>query len=280
MWCTECKVAFSWNTGKVVISGAIHNPHYYNYLQQNGGGNAPRNPGDILCGGLIPFYTLNSITRWLSRFNQASWYSLIMKNVIIAKYFNENKVEDINKFVLILNNLHRYINHITHIDLVNAREKVRNLENHDSLTVQYILNKKTKDELATNIFKNDNQRKKFSELLNIYELLSVVGVERFNSIYNNYDSLCKEFNSKKKDSSFDVKDFENFILIIVNFINEFNYLINYTNNQLSVISYTYNLSVNIIKYNINGYWDSVGRKFKQSDVLKIDKKNEASCSYH
>ena len=198
MWCTECKVAFSWNTGKVVISGAIHNPHYYNYLQQNGGGNAPRNPGDILCGGLIPFYTLNSITRWLSRFNQASWYSLIMKNEIIAKYFNENKVEDINKFVLILNNLHRYINHITHIDLVNAREKVRNLENHDSLTVQYILNKKTKDELATNIFKNDNQRKKFSELLNIYELLSVVGVERFNSIYNNYDSLCKEFNSKKR----------------------------------------------------------------------------------
>ena len=85
---------------------------------------------------------------------------------------------------------------------------------------------------------------------------------------------------QKKDSSFDVKDFENFILIIVNFINEFNYLINYTNNQLSVISYTYNLSVNIIKYNINGYWDSVGRKFKQSDVLKIDKKNEASCSYH
>ena len=77
---------------------------------------------------------------------------------------------------------------------------------------------------------------------------------------------------QKKDSSFDVKDFENFILIIVNFINEFNYLINYTNNQLSVISYTYNLSVNIIKYNINGYWDSVGRKFKQSDVLKLIKK--------
>ena len=45
MWCTECKVAFSWNTGKVVISGAIHNPHYYNYLQQNGGGNLPTYTG-------------------------------------------------------------------------------------------------------------------------------------------------------------------------------------------------------------------------------------------
>ena len=281
MWCTECKVEFSWNTGKIVISGAIHNPHYYNYLQQNGGGeNAPRNPGDVLCGGLIPFYILNSIMRWLTRFNQASWYSIIMKNEIIAKYLNENNINEINSLINVLSSLHRCVNHITNVDLINAREKVRTLENHDNLTVQYILNKKTKDELATNIFKNDNQRKKFSELLNIYELLSVVGIERFNSINNNYDSLCKKYSVKKNDSTFVTQDFVNFILTIINFINEFNYLIDYTNKQLSVISYTYNLNVNILKYNVNGHWDSVSKKFKHSDIVNNDKKNEASCSYH
>ena len=278
MWCTECKVAFSWNTGKVVISGAIHNPHYYNYLQQNGGGNAPRNPQDVLCGGLIPYYILNIIVRWIEKFNDkdASYYSMIMKNEIIAKYFNENKVNNINNLVTIIINLHRYINHITNVDLINAREKVRTLENHDHLTVLYILNKKTKDELATNIFKNDNQRKKFFEVLNIFELLSVVGIERFNSIHNNYNSLYKKNNTKKNNTI--NNDFENFILTIVTFINEFNTLIDYTNKQLSIISYTYNLKVNIVQFN-NYNWDSISKKFTHADILKIDNTNEASCSY-
>ena len=199
-----------------------------------------------------------------------------MKNEIIAKYLNENNINEINSLITVLSSLHRCINHITNVDLINAREKVRTLENHDNLTVQYILNKKTKDELATNIFKNDNQRKKFSELLNIYELLSVVGIERFNSINNNYDSLCKKYSVKKNDSTFVTQDFVNFILTIINFINEFNCLIDYTNKQLSVISYTYNLNVNILKYNVNGHWDSVSKKFKHSDIVNNDKKNEAS----
>jgi len=27
MWCIECHIAFSWNTGEVVRDGMIHNPH-------------------------------------------------------------------------------------------------------------------------------------------------------------------------------------------------------------------------------------------------------------
>ena len=35
MWCTQCCTAFSWNTGRI-HTGTVHNPHYFNWLQQNG----------------------------------------------------------------------------------------------------------------------------------------------------------------------------------------------------------------------------------------------------
>lgn len=57
MYCTECDTAFSWTTGKVVVSGVIHNPHYYERMQKLKGA-VPRQPGDIVCGGWPRFWDL------------------------------------------------------------------------------------------------------------------------------------------------------------------------------------------------------------------------------
>lgn len=49
MFCLHCHTAFDWRSGKIA-TGAIHNPHYYEWQRQNNNGVAPRVPGDVPVG--------------------------------------------------------------------------------------------------------------------------------------------------------------------------------------------------------------------------------------
>lgn len=67
MFCTQCHTAFDWNSGKKVTHGAIHNPHYFDYVRQLNGGQMPRAAGDIPCGdGLPNAWTLDNRLRSLT----------------------------------------------------------------------------------------------------------------------------------------------------------------------------------------------------------------------
>lgn len=269
MWCTECKVAFSWNTGKIVYGGQIHNPHYYQYMRnQNGGGAAPRNPGDVLCGGLIPYYTLNNFLRYLGSYSQQDWFNTIKTDVVINKFIVDYNITTISQFNTILLELHRVINHLTNVNLVHTREKVRSLGNNDELTVQYILNRKTKEELSTIILKNDTSRKKHNELLNIYELLSVVGIEKFNNLSQMYSNFPIK-NAKKID------DLIKMLHTVISVIAEYNTLLEYCNKQSVEISRSYNQSVALIVMKGHKYEIKTG-KFREEDLERISKKRKGN----
>lgn len=65
MYCTSCNTAFSWKTLEIVTS-RIHNPHYYEYMRQNGG--VPREVGDnCVNDALPPLNTLNEDVFWFHR---------------------------------------------------------------------------------------------------------------------------------------------------------------------------------------------------------------------
>lgn len=163
MWCPHCSTAFSWKTGQI-DTGHVHNPHFYQAQRARNNGEAPRNPGDVLCGGLVHYSTF--------------------RRLIL------NRIED-PQLRSLLSDLHQSVAHLTHAMLDEARRKVRELAGTEPLRVQYILGELSKDELAKVIARNDRLRTKWTEFLHLYELLSVVGIETFQNV-----SACAQINGR------------------------------------------------------------------------------------
>jgi len=55
-----CGTAFSWTSGRV-ITGAVHNPHYYEWLRRQG--TVEREVTDVPCGGVPAYWSLLSSFR-------------------------------------------------------------------------------------------------------------------------------------------------------------------------------------------------------------------------
>jgi len=222
MWCTECKVAFDYTTGKI-DTGTIHNPHYYTHMRQQNNGVAPRNPQDIVCGGICNIYQLNMIISKLK-----------------YQMNNTNESKQVDNYIV---NMHRSITHISRYDLPRIRTEVRLNADHEDLRISYILGIKNKKDFATLVYKRDNLRKKFTELLHLYEILNVVGIETFNTLYMESNKSTLGDLVKEK------------IIIMDN-------LRDYCNTEFSKVSRTYNHTVLFV----NDEWIIEHKKYKKSDV--------------
>ena len=216
MWCTQCHVAFSWKTG-IVDNGVVHNPHFYAH-QRAGGGAPMRNPGEIACGGM------------------PNWWNI--RNVMRNRYYilHSPHKSDFRKFIENIGDLHRTFAHIQHYELQRARQKIRDNANHEPDRIRYLLKQITKEELANNVIRKDKLRRKYTELVHIYELIHVVSVDLFRWI-ENYIA-----NESPKPPRY--TDVELTIMSDINEkINELEALRVYANEQLGTISVSYNQKV-------------------------------------
>jgi len=215
MWCTQCHVAFSWKTG-MVDNGVVHNPHFYAH-QRTGGGAPLRNPGEIACGGM------------------PGWWDI--RNTLRTRWANHTLERDarirMNEFCNNISELHRTFQHIQYHELQRARQKIRDNSDFQENRIRYILKQCSKEELASIVIRKDKLRRKYTEMVHIYELIHVVSVDLFRWINNFITNETNTSTHSGDDIQYTINEK----------ITELETLRNYVNEQLGQISVSYNQSV-------------------------------------
>ena len=201
MWCTQCNIAFSWTSGKQV-TGAIHNPHYYDWLRNNNNAQnqVVRNAGDVVCGGLIDIGNLI--------------HSGLAHNL------------DHNETYLDITRLHRNINHVQETIVSKLRRNLQHEINEKlrNYRAKYMMNIIDEHKWCRNISLLDSVRQRDQAILHIYETYCAVMTERFNN-FAEEGRRTGDFKRSFDMFNSDVKDF-----------------IHYLNTQLFRISKNYNVS--------------------------------------
>ena len=102
--------------------------------------------------------------------------------------------------------------------------------------------------MATQIYRRDNLRKKHTELLHLYELINVVGIEQINCIL---DPTSIKFTTAYHQNN--IKFINEKLIILEN-------LRNYCNSEFKKISIRYNHKV----LYINNEWKNESKKYLSS----------------
>jgi len=203
MWCIECKTAFSWSKG-TVEKGVVHNPHYYQWMRQNGA--VPRNPnehnegcGNIFVNGSRKMNTivsdcLDSKKYYFKYCDYAPHVSNKLYTDSKAMVENTAKIhEEIRVFGKYFSGFHRYITHMEYTELRPLHNNIRHREENREPVYRYILNMINKDELSDELIKADNLNMKERAHCDILEALVIVGKQLFIDCLKELEDVVKEF---------------------------------------------------------------------------------------
>ena len=162
MFCVECHTAFSWNTGHIV-TGVIHNPHYYEFLRKQGNGVAPRNAGDVPCGG-VPYY--HHLQRALTRI------TLENQRTVMAIHRVTQEIQDYR--------LGQYQGHF-------------NVNDNGDLGVQYLMKEIDRDAMKQELAKREFKRNKHLAIRAVLEMFVTTSTMMLNTIMNNAPTSDADF---------------------------------------------------------------------------------------
>lgn len=215
MWCTaaDCGTAFSWISGKV-ISGTIHNPHYYEWLRRNNG-EIPRTPGDVACGGLPDmFHNILSPLR-----------SLGMVSVTFNYYYNS------------ISTIYACLSDLEHARIPNyivARDPNMLKEIH----VSFLLNEIDEDKWRASIYSKENAFEKKLMIGQIIQTFYNAGADLMRKV----NLTIRKMQTKKATTlKYVVNDKE--LYELNENLNEFNNLRKYINEAFEKLAETASMAV-------------------------------------
>lgn len=161
MWCTECQTPFSWKTGQVV-SGVIHNPHFYQWQRQQNNGNAPRRPGTRYdCGGMPWLRTIRHI---------------IKTRKIVFKNWEE---------------CHRSVHHFRVVVMPSYPLQV-GVEDHTDLRLKFLLKDINEEQWLSKLRRRQKKIEKNQEIHNILDMFVVTLTDLFQRFTTQYVDLPTE----------------------------------------------------------------------------------------
>ena len=242
MWCVECHATWDWRTGNLV-NGVIHNPHYYQWARNNSAnGEIPRQPGDL--GGLQqnPCENLNLNWNFLKNLNFCEpsnvpgENTIVVNNVLKSRHMRNEYIDctKIDTFA----NFTRLIIHYRQEEIPTFQRRLN--INNDNERVKYILGDHTDYSFKELIYREDEQRKRIVDEVQIIEMFQHCATDIIRKMipFNRPNALSAATLTEVTPDM--LAEFKQAVDVIYN---ELVALINYCNGELRRFSVNHNASV-------------------------------------
>lgn len=165
MWCITCHTPFSWTTGREVTGGVIHNPHYYQWLRNNGNA-VPRNPLDNPCGGAIRLIDSRRLVTVLNNYRAS---------------INGADVPVVNKVIKDISDIHRKAAEIS--DMARYRFRAGNIRDEfKELAISFLLNDINEEEWESALVRIEKNHLKMREFTDIYDAFKAASIDILNAL--------------------------------------------------------------------------------------------------